>query len=110
MNPVADRQCPEKRYGDGRLLMSEWAALERSPSMCQRSSNNPHLWSLKTPHLLIQEGSVMSDTLLEGRARLTADTGPEVTPLGEGRMVREDAWREVHRLFHSERRSKSDIA
>src|SRR5262245_14570579 len=52
----------------------------------------------------------MSDTLLEGRARRTADTGPEVTPLGEGRMVREDAWREVHRLFHSERRSKSDIA
>jgi hypothetical protein len=32
---------------------------------------------------------------------------PEVTPLGEARMVREDCWREVHRLFHVERRSKS---
>ena len=25
-------------------------------------------------------------------------------------MVREDCWREVHRLFHVERRSKSEIA
>ena len=25
-------------------------------------------------------------------------------------MVREDCWREVHRLFHIERRSKSEIA
>jgi hypothetical protein len=52
----------------------------------------------------------MSDTLFEGPARPAADTGPEVTPLGEGRMVREDCWREVHRLFHVERRSKSEIA
>src|SRR5215831_515657 len=52
----------------------------------------------------------MSDTLLEGTTPGAADTGPEVTPLGEGRMVREDYWREVHRLFHVERRSKSEIA
>ena len=52
----------------------------------------------------------MSDTLLEGTPRPAADTGPEGTPLGEGRMVREDCWREVHRLFHVERRSKSAIA
>jgi transposase len=52
----------------------------------------------------------MSDTLLEGTPAAAADTGPEITPLGEGRMVREDCWREVHRLFHVERRSKSEIA
>ena len=52
----------------------------------------------------------MSDTLLEGTTLAAPDTGPEVTPLGEGRMVREDCWREVHRLFHVERRSKSEIA
>ena len=52
----------------------------------------------------------MSETLLDGRAPAAADTGPEVTLLGEGRMVREDCWREVHRLFHVERRSKSEIA
>ena len=52
----------------------------------------------------------MSETLLEGTTLAAADTGPEVTPLGEGRMVREDCWREVHRLFHVERRSKSEIA
>src|SRR5712692_5210183 len=49
-------------------------------------------------------------TLLTGLAPTDGDTGPEVTPLGEGRMVREDGWREVHRLFHVERRSKSEIA
>src|SRR5947209_5374386 len=52
----------------------------------------------------------MSETLLSGLAPADSDTGPEVTPLGEGRMVREDGWREVHRLFHVERRSKSAIA
>jgi len=52
----------------------------------------------------------MSETLLDGPTPGTTDTGPEVTPLGEGRMVREDCWREVHRLFHGERRSKSEIA
>jgi transposase len=52
----------------------------------------------------------MSKTLLDGPTPAAADTGPEVTPLGEGRMVREDCWREVHRLFHVERRSKSEIA
>ena len=45
----------------------------------------------------------MSETLLSGLAPADSDTGPEVTPLGEGRMVREDGWREVHRLFHVER-------
>src|SRR5256712_6846933 len=52
----------------------------------------------------------MSEALLSGLAPADSDTGPEVTPLGEGRMVREDGWREVHRLFHVERRSKSEIA
>src|SRR5947209_15838329 len=52
----------------------------------------------------------MTETLLTGATAATADTGPEGTPLGEGRMVREDCWREVHRLFHVERRSKSEIA
>ena len=52
----------------------------------------------------------MSDTLLEATVPAAPETGPEVTPLGEGRMVREDCWREVHRLFHVERRSKSEIA
>jgi transposase len=52
----------------------------------------------------------MSKTLLDGPALAGADTGPEGISLGEGRMVREDCWREVHRLFHRERRSKSEIA
>src|SRR5437899_13001541 len=52
----------------------------------------------------------MTETLLTGATAATADTGPDVTPLGEGRMVREDCWREVHRLFHAERRAKSEIA
>ena len=63
-----------------------------------------------SPPLLIKEGVHMSETLLDGRAPAAADTGPEVTLLGEGRMVREDCWREVHRLFYVERRSKSEIA
>src|SRR5262245_21384572 len=52
----------------------------------------------------------MSDTLLGERTPAAPETGPEVTPLGEGRMVREDCWREIHRLFHVERRSKAEIA
>ena len=52
----------------------------------------------------------MTETLLTDPTSVYADTGPEVTPPGEGRMVREDCWREVHRLFHVERRSKSEIA
>jgi transposase len=52
----------------------------------------------------------MKATLLAGGTPAAPDTDPEVTPLGEGRMVREDCWREVHRLFHVERRSKSEIA
>src|SRR2546428_10943334 len=51
----------------------------------------------------------MSEIMLSGLAPADGDTGPEVTPLGEGRMVREDCWRQVHRLFHVERRSKSEI-
>jgi transposase len=58
----------------------------------------------------MKEGIVMTETLLTGATAVTTDTGPEVTPLGEGRMVREDCWREVHRLFHGERRSKAEIA
>ena len=52
----------------------------------------------------------MSETLLAGAVAAGGDTGPEVISLGEGRMVREDGWRQVHRLFHVERRSKADIA
>lgn len=52
----------------------------------------------------------MSETLLAGAGAAGGDTGPEVIPLGEGRMVREDCWRQVHRLFHVERRSKAEIA
>ncbi len=51
-----------------------------------------------------------TERLLDRPAAADGDTGPEVTPLGEGRMVREDCWREVHRLFHVERQSKSEIA
>jgi len=58
----------------------------------------------------MREGIVMTETLLTDPTSVYADTGPEVTPLGEGRMIREDCWREVHRLFHVERRSKSEIA
>src|SRR5256885_16410189 len=68
----------------------------------------------KSPPLLTEEGVVMTETstatLLGSPAAADGDTGPEVTPFGEGRMVREDCWREVHRLFHVERRSKSEIA
>src|SRR5713101_7683849 len=65
----------------------------------------------KSPPLLTEEGVVMTETTLLGSpAAADGDTGPEVTPLGEGRMVREDCWREVHRLFHVERQSKSEIA
>src|SRR5258708_24068802 len=58
----------------------------------------------------MREGIVMTETLLTDPTSVYADTGPEVTPLGEGRMIREDCWREVHRLFHVERRSKAEIA
>src|SRR3989442_13155563 len=68
----------------------------------------------KSPPLLTEEGVVMTETstatLLGSPAAADGDTGPEVTPFGEGRMVREDCWREVHRLFHVERRSKSEVA
>src|SRR3989442_15767959 len=68
----------------------------------------------KSPPLLTEEGVVMTETstatLLGSPAAADGDTGPEVTPFGEGRMVREDCWREGHRLFHVERRSKSEIA
>lgn len=52
----------------------------------------------------------MSEALVLGVAPAAGDTGPEGISLGEGRMVREDCWREVHRLYHVERRSKSEIA
>jgi hypothetical protein len=63
-----------------------------------------------SPPLLTEEGVAMSETLLSGAAPADGYTAPEVTPLGEGRMVREDCWREVHRRYHVERRSKSEIA
>lgn len=52
----------------------------------------------------------MRETLLAGAGAAGGDTGPEITPLGEGRMVREDCWRQVHRLFHVEQRAKAEIA
>lgn len=52
----------------------------------------------------------MSETLLAVAGAVGGDTGPESTPLGEGRMVREDCWRQVHRLFHIEQRAKAEIA
>jgi transposase len=52
----------------------------------------------------------MSETVLAGAGAASGDTGPEITPLGEGRMVREDCWRQVHRLFHVEQRAKAEIA
>jgi transposase len=52
----------------------------------------------------------MNEALVLGMAPADRDTGPEGISLGEGRMVREDCWREVHRLYHVERRSKSEIA
>jgi transposase len=52
----------------------------------------------------------MSETLLAEAATVGGHTVPEGTPLGEGRMVREDCWRQVHRLFHVEQRSKAEIA
>jgi len=51
----------------------------------------------KSPPLLTEEGVVMTETstatLLGSPAAADGDTGPEVTPFGEGRMVREDCWR-----------------
>src|SRR2546426_5022987 len=52
----------------------------------------------KSPPLLTEEGVVMTETstatLLGSPAAADGDTGLEV-PLGEGRMVREDGWREA---------------
>ena len=36
----------------------------------------------------MREGIVMTETLLTDPTSVYADTGPEVTPPGEGRMVR----------------------
>lgn len=52
----------------------------------------------------------MSDAMLTAVTAVTPETVPEGIPRGEGHMVREDCWREVHRLFHAERRSKAEIA
>jgi transposase len=52
----------------------------------------------------------MNEALVSGVAPADSDTGHEGISFGEGRMVREDCWREVHRLYHVERRSKSEIA
>lgn len=52
----------------------------------------------------------MSETKLAGLRAPAPETVPEPIPLGEVRMVREDCWREVHRLFPVERRPKSAIA
>ncbi len=49
-------------------------------------------------------------TFLSGDTLPAPDTAPEATSLGELQMVREDCWREVHRLFHVERQSKAAIA
>ena len=52
----------------------------------------------------------MTDTKLAGILPAAPETVLESTPLEEVPMVREDCWREVHRLFYVERRSKSEIA
>jgi hypothetical protein len=49
--------------------------------------------------------------ILAGQSGVRPETAPEGTSrLGEGPMVREDCWREVHRLFDREHRSKREIA
>jgi transposase len=52
----------------------------------------------------------MDEGILDGPPAPAPETPPEGTPLGEGLMVREEAWREVHRLFHVERQPKAAIA
>jgi transposase len=52
----------------------------------------------------------MDERMLDSVAGAPTETAPEVTPSGEGLMVREEAWREVHRLFHVERQPKAAIA
>jgi len=52
----------------------------------------------------------MNGAMLEAVPPVVPETVPEVTSLGGVPMVREESWREVHRLFHVERRSKADIA
>ena len=52
----------------------------------------------------------MDDRLLSAETEAGSDTVPEATSFGEVQMVREDCWREVHRRFHVERQSKSEIA
>jgi transposase len=52
----------------------------------------------------------MSDVKLSGLMPTVPETVPKSTSLGEVSMVREDCWRQVHRLFHLEGRSKAEIA
>jgi transposase len=52
----------------------------------------------------------MDDRLLNEETVAAPDTAPEDTPLGEVQMVREDCWREVHRLFHVEAVTQAAIA
>jgi transposase len=49
--------------------------------------------------------------ILAGQSGVGTDTAPEGTArLGEVSMVRADCWREVHRLFYREQRSKLEMA
>src|SRR5262245_12039118 len=52
----------------------------------------------------------MDEGMLNVVSATQPETTPEVTPSGEGQMVREEAWREVHRLFHIERQPKAEMA
>jgi len=52
----------------------------------------------------------MDERLLSDETASRPDTAPEAISLGEVSMVREESWREVHRRFHVERQSKSEIA
>src|SRR5215471_2608512 len=52
----------------------------------------------------------MDERLFGDETAPRPDTAPEVISLGEVPMVREESWREVHRRFHVERQSKSEIA
>lgn len=52
----------------------------------------------------------MDEGILSEVGTAAPETAPEVTLSGEGQMVSEEAWREVHRLFHVGRQPKAASA
>src|SRR5206468_7027579 len=87
----------------------ELAGSRACQANCQGSSNNPHLWSLKIPHPS-QQRRAYGRQIVERRNRSRTGHCSRDDILREVQMVREDCWREVHRRFHGERQSKSEIA